>query len=428
MTVDYPSALAFLHASRQQEIASLRHLLKSGKLTTEVSQLIHELQRERGASNIWLCSAGQLFSDERLRCVRQVTRSQQNVMALLPSLPQAGGDWPVSSRLFSAIAIALQALNEHAVLRQQVSELQLTHAQAMAGFNHIIRQLLNLVFEMVDAASDPGVSRALIAMFSFMQGKELAGQERALGAVGFAAGHFPQALREQMLALIDAQEGCFSHFTQFADADTLQQWQRVAQSEGDVERLRRIACTLVRPDKQHAAMTQRWHHSLTRRIDGLKTVEDKLAAALMQRCRQSITEAEALGNIGPDEVQLQMKLRAGEPAWSVFFNSDSPQEPQVVSQQTESLAPQLGRSLLALVQQQSKRLQDQDDELAAMRASIEDRKQIDRAKVLLMRHHRYSEAQAWQTLRKMAMDQNKRMVDIASALLAVASAFATPTT
>ncbi|MEJ5078082.1 ANTAR domain-containing response regulator [Erwinia sp. MYb535] len=85
--------------------------------------------------------------------------------------------------------------------------------------------------------------------------------------------------------------------------------------------------------------------------------------------------------------------------------------------------PQLGRSLLALVQQQSQRLQDQDDELAAMRSSIEDRKQIDRAKVLLMQHHGYSEEQAWQALRKMAMNQNQRMADIASALLAVASAF-----
>lgn len=419
-----PSALAFMRAARQQEMASLRYLLKSGTLTTQISQLIHELQRERGASNIWICSAGQLFSDELSQCGRQVAHSQDSVIALLPLLPPKESDWPLSSRLFSAMATALQALNQQDELRQQVRQLQLSHAVAMDGFNHIIRQLLQLVFEIVDTAAEPGVAHALIALFSFMQGKELAGQERAIGSAGFAAGHFPPALGQQMVALIDAQERCFTHFMQFADADSLQCWQSVAQSESDVERLRRIACTVTRPDEQGAAMALRWYQSLSRRIDGLKTVEDRLALTLMQRCRESITEAEARAESGPDDVQQQMKRRAQEPAWSVFFSADAGREPLPLSLQADGLTPQLGRSLLTLVQQQSRQLQDQDHQLAAMRASIEDRKQIDRAKVLLMRHHGYSEDQAWQTLRKMAMDQNKRMAEIASALLTVASAFA----
>jgi AmiR/NasT family two-component response regulator len=38
-----------------------------------------------------------------------------------------------------------------------------------------------------------------------------------------------------------------------------------------------------------------------------------------------------------------------------------------------------------------------------------------------MNHHNMSEEQAWQRLRKMAMDKNQRMVDIARALLTVKS-------
>ncbi|MEJ5176773.1 ANTAR domain-containing response regulator [Erwinia sp. MYb416] len=188
---------------------------------------------------------------------------------------------------------------------------------------------------------------------------------------------------------------------------------------------RRIACTTARTDEQGAAMALRWHQSLSQRIDGLKTVEDCLARALMQRCRQSIAAAEAQRDITPIDLQQQMQKSAREPAWSVFIAGNDGRAPvSSGTQEPGGLTPQLGRSLLALIQQQSQRLQDQDNELAAMRASIEDRKQIDRAKVLLMQHHGYSEEQAWQALRKMAMNQNKRMADIASALLAVASAFA----
>ncbi|MBD8161845.1 nitrate regulatory protein [Erwinia persicina] len=420
-----PSPLAYLLASRQREIASLRSLLQSGRLTTEVSQLVHEIQRERGASNLWLCTSGQVFGDELSQCGQRVSRSQSEVIALLPALPEDESDGLVSSRLYSRIATALQALGEREALHEQVQQRTLSHDESMAQFNHIIRQLLNLVFEMVDTASDPGVSRALIAMFSFMQGKELAGQERAAGSAGFASGGLTPALIQQLVALIDSQERNFSHFAGFADADSLQRWQQVAQEESDIERLRRIACTASRTDEPDAAMALRWHQCLTRRIDGMKTVEDRLARALMQRCRQSIALAESQGQCLTDDLlQQQMQNRANEPAWSVFIAGEpwpppSPAEPL----EADALTPRLGRSLLAMIQQQSKRLQDQDDELAALRASIEERKQIDRAKVLLMRHHDYSEEQAWQALRKMAMNQNKRMVEIASALVAVASAF-----
>lgn len=424
MSGHYPSALAYLLASRQQEIASLRSLLQSGRLTTEISQLIHEIQRERAASNLWVCSAGQLFSDELSQCGYRVSHSLQAVITRLPPLPDEARDEPASSRLYNRIATALHALEGMKTLRKQVRALQLTHGVVMEQFNHIIRQLLNLVFDMVDTASDPGVSRALVAMFSFMQGKELAGQERAIGAAGFASGQFTPAIGQQIVALIDAQERCFSHFAVFADEESLKRWQQLEQSENKIERLRRIACTAAQADEQGAAMALRWHQSLTQRIDGLKTVEDCLARALMQRCRQSIAEAEAQRDIPPSDLQQQMQKSAREPAWSIFVAGSDLRSP--VSSGTlepDGLTPELGRSLLALIQQQSQRLQDQDDELAAMRSSIEDRKQIDRAKVLLMQHHGYSEEQAWQALRKMAMNQNKRMADIASALLAVASAF-----
>lgn len=421
MSLASSSALAWLAASRQSEIAGLQQLLQAGRLTGEISQLIHVLQRERGASNIWICSQGQLFGDELPQRGRDVGRCLQNVLALLPPLPAADSPRAGNSRLFSRIAAALCALEALDPLRQSVRLLAVSHATAMSTFNNAIAQLLNLVFEMVDTASDPGVSRALLAMFSFMHAKELAGQERATGSAGFAAGEFTPAQSQQIIALIEAQERCFSYFEQFADAASLQCWHGLAGAEGEMERLRRIACTGSRPDQQGAAMALHWYQRLTRRIDGLKTVEDQLAVALMQRCRQSIAEAEA--PLSAAELQLRVPQAQGAPAFSLVLAGETWQDAQQPPLAAGGLTPKLGRSVLELIQQQSKRLQDQDDQLAAMRASIEERKQVDRAKLLLMRLQGYSEDQAFQTLRKMAMNQNKRIGEIAAALLAVAPAF-----
>ncbi|MBF4664254.1 ANTAR domain-containing protein, partial [Cronobacter malonaticus] len=75
---------------------------------------------------------------------------------------------------------------------------------------------------------------------------------------------------------------------------------------------------------------------------------------------------------------------------------------------------------LPLVRQQAREVESLTRQLASLQANLEERKLIDRAKSLLMSHQQLSEEQAWHQLRKLAMDQNKRMVEIAEAMLAVA--------
>lgn len=58
-------------------------------------------------------------------------------------------------------------------------------------------------------------------------------------------------------------------------------------------------------------------------------------------------------------------------------------------------------------------------ELEETRTQLADRKQIDRAKGLLMKHRNLSEEQAYNAMRKMAMDRSQRLVEVASNIIAV---------
>lgn len=59
-------------------------------------------------------------------------------------------------------------------------------------------------------------------------------------------------------------------------------------------------------------------------------------------------------------------------------------------------------------------------ELAEMKRALEDRKVIDRAKGMLMKARGVSEDEAYALLRKAAMDQGKRVADVAQALVTAA--------
>ncbi len=60
------------------------------------------------------------------------------------------------------------------------------------------------------------------------------------------------------------------------------------------------------------------------------------------------------------------------------------------------------------------------DELKKTKATLSERKLIERAKGLLMRERQLSEDEAYAALRKLAMDRQQRLVDVAEALLAFA--------
>ncbi|ALV91961.1 MULTISPECIES: nitrate regulatory protein [Pantoea] len=399
-------ALEYLRASRASEIASLQRLLRTGEQILALSELIHVLQRERGASNIWLCSEGRLFGDELEARAIEVQQRQDVAMTMLP----AAVAQPGYSRFCMLIAAALQALDSLPVLRQQVRKQSCRHAQAMEAFNHVIRTLLNLVFEAADTASEPEISRALIALFSFMQGKELAGQERATGSAGFAAGTFSPEQRQRILALIAAQEQSFNTFSQFADSQNLQRWQEMADAGSQIERLRRIACTDA-PCGENGVL--QWFTLLSQRLDQMKQIEDTLCITLMNCCQRAISASE--------QADPQQVAHREEASFSLYIAGASWLDGQETTLDSQGLAPQLGRSVLSLIGEQAQRLKAQADELATMRASLDERKIVDQAKSWLMEQHGFSEQDAWQALRKSAMNQNKRILDIAQAILAVAA-------
>ncbi|WP_410016635.1 nitrate- and nitrite sensing domain-containing protein [Sodalis sp. C49] len=415
MIADTSTAIRFLQASRQSEIAALRRLLQTGELVGAVSQLVHMLQRERGVTTLYLSSG--LHADTLEKPARDAVIAERAVLRLLGR--EEGVNRPASdSQRLGRIAAVCYALGRLPALRRRIRRAGIDQAQAAAVFNAVIRSLLALVFEAADTAAEPAVSRALIAMFSFMQGKELAGQERAQGAAVFAARAFSAAARQQLLDLIEGQERCFATFGEFSDPLNLQRWGEMARDgDCDVERLRRIVLT----GNIAADHSLRWYEATTRRIDLMKGVEDGLAAVLMQLCRAGIDAAQDAAGDWPGDAALEALLarQMDQPVeYSVFVAAAGPDD-AAEPLGNNGLSPQLGRSVLSLVGQQSRRLRELADELAQLRATLNDRRQVEDAKLLLMRHQRLSEEEAYNALRRMAMNQNKKLTEVAAAILAV---------
>lgn len=408
------SGLSFLIAARRCEIDALDQLARTSELVGAIGRLVHALQRERGMSNVFLASHGGRFADQRGPQIAECLALEQQVRAGFDRL-EAEHHRAVGAghgaRLFSRIAWVLPGLDALPALRRRIDALELQPAQAVAAFAKLVAGLLAVVFEAADGATDPEISRLLVAMFNFMQGKEFAGQERAFGAAALALGRGDDAQRQQWRHLIESQERCFQVFIDFS-GDAVRTLWHDSQSDAvlaELERLRRKGATSVPAD---ALLSQAWFDCCTRRIDAMQTVENRLSADLRALCDHKTAQAR-----GELAAYRQLLGTLAPQAGGALFFDDAQQAQDATPAQ---LGRHLERSVLDMVQEQSQRLQAMSDELDTVRASLNERKIVERAKGLLMAHRRLSEAEAHKMLRQTAMNQKRRLVDVAESMLAMA--------
>lgn len=416
------TASRFLIASKRCEIDALETLLGMAPWIASVSDLIHALQRERGASNLYLGSKGTSFDDERQRHLRE---TEAALAGFLNSLEGLEGERPASqdrTRLFSRIAHAVHALGKLREMRDRVAVLRMSPKEAVDAYSDLIRHVLEIMFEAADAAVDPRISRLLVALFNLIEGKEFAGQERATGAGAFAVGSADSATCARLLALVEEQDRCFLYFENFAEEPVRKLWQELRHSPDarEVENLRRGFCAKQTDRSLDRSLSKAWFAHTTARIDAIKGVEQNLLGHLEVLCREKLENARA--GLREEKSALEGLLESGEdlgPPVVVFCGAAEMEDGQAVS--AVASGPRLGRSMVEMLHTQARRLRQTNEELAAAKAALEDRKVVEKAKGLLMKHRDLTEPQAHKFLRDLSMKQNRRLAEVAEALVAMES-------
>jgi hypothetical protein len=412
-----PATLRFMLAARRSELLGLEDLAQTCELVTRISQLVHALQKERGYSNLYL-SGNAPHQRLQLDGLSQAADSlERQVRDDLERIDQNGLGSADKTRLFTRIAYALHSLDELPALRRKIREHRISMQDATAALVRLIGGLLAVVFEAADTAIDPAITRNLVALFNFMQGKELAGQERALGVAGFASGYFTAEMLERLEHLLECQERSFVTFSRFASPAALELWQCLCASPSNAQacRLREIARRTHADAQVDCQLGELWFELHTARIDAMKSVETCLEQDLLQRCQQSMQRIRSDLHSHRRLLDGLSDMHAAAEQARLFsvHNSDRDNPTE------EGPGANLARSTLDLLQSQTQRLQGMHDELREARQALDERKLVERAKQLLIKQQGCSESEAYARLRQTAMNQGLRLDEVAQRLLAL---------
>ncbi len=257
-----------------------RDLDELSGLSVHISALVHELQKERGATAGYLGSGGERFVSTLPGQYRETDTAADELEKFLSTYT----DVKFGHELGGPLSAALNMMNEIEDMRSRARSLNLSESEAFKYYTGINSHFIDVISYLPRHSSDAELSSLASAYVNFLKGKEHAGMERAVLSNAFASGGFAPGELESFTALVAAQETYIDVFLSFASAEQRAFYRRIMgeSSSEDVKRMRRTAFEKA-SGGGFDIDAQYWYDQATQRIDLMKQIDDRLESDVMSR-------------------------------------------------------------------------------------------------------------------------------------------------
>lgn len=268
--------------SKQSTLEELQELIV---LTVANNGLVHELQKERGATAVYIGSKGKKFSDE-LQDQRKLTNKAQAHFNVKLKIFSSDND--TANNIISNIKSSLSKLDD---IRTRSDDLSIPLSQAIGYYtsqNHLMLSLTGFfsVISPTEVISDT------LAYYNFLEAKERAGIERAVASGSFAKDTFKQAAFQKFTSLVAMQDSYLEQFSNKASSTTVNAYKNTLNDSAviEVNNMREIAISIGQrgPFNIDAAV---WFKNATARINLLKDIENLLADEFIADIKELIDES-----------------------------------------------------------------------------------------------------------------------------------------
>lgn len=398
------SAEQHLLAAKDAAIANLKELESNLEWLSAACDLIHQLQRERGLTNIWLVSEGRR---KQVELQAQLKRVDSELESFCAQISDQGNASRLANepKLLASLAQLMLSLSTLAYHRAEIQAMKLQPLDATLGYNHLVQQILTLIFDLAETAREPNTARAMIALVHLIQVKELAGQERAWTAIGFARGNFVERLCQRLARNQSDTVQMIVIFQQSAAQTLLNSWHEIEASSlfSEITQLRGLRRQLCKGQSIDPAIAEAWYDKATEYIDQLALLEAQAIELLEAECRVQIDDAQR------SKVKIEKHLQDMTPS--------KPIDPLLQDAASDVAIWGAQGALHQLISEQNAQIEQLQVDLTQARSALQERKLIERAKDILKQQMKLDDDAAYRQLQKSAMDSGRSVADVAARVL-----------
>jgi methyl-accepting chemotaxis protein len=272
---------AFLIFQQYSTYAEMGKLERLAKFSPSITNMVHELQKERGRSAGFISSGGRDTFAAKLTAQRANSdKLRKKLLVAVESFNKAAYG-PEFSKLLDN---AMQNLSKLDAERKKVSSLDAGVAHMAKYYTGTIGSFLDAVAYMGHLSSDGGVYGIIASYTGILFAKENAGIERAMGAAGFSRGMFAPSIHKKFVSLIAKQDAFIHEFRHSATPAQIAFYENAmkAPSVAEVDRMRKIATESLYNGSDISGISGgQWFDTITKKINLFKKVEDRVSADLI---------------------------------------------------------------------------------------------------------------------------------------------------
>ncbi|ADU96994.1 nitrate- and nitrite sensing domain-containing protein [Thermovibrio ammonificans] len=282
----------FLISQNLKKEENLEKLKTSILISTRVSAVVHELQKERGRTAGFLGSGGETFKEE-LKAQRAETDKE---IAKLEELLNKETLMAFPPKIRQELVDVLDNLKAISSERLKVDSKEVTLRQAIAFYTNLDNKLIDLVARLAHYAKEADISRELLGYSDLMYAKEKAGLERAILSVAFANNKFstPQ-LFQRFVDLMAQQKAFLKSFELAAPENVVRYYREVVSSSQSAQQVKNYEELALQTPFQGGwnVDPNLWFSTITQKINLMKKVEDYTAQDLISRITEKLSAAKS---------------------------------------------------------------------------------------------------------------------------------------
>jgi len=243
-------------------------------LSQKLSLLIHETQKERGASAGFVGSKGTKFSHILPKQRLLTDTKRKEYMAYLKTINLSS----FSKELQKDVSIFQADLDNLDNKRAQISNLNISLKDTVSYYTNMNAKNLNIVSLTAKLAQHQELVKSLDAYTSFLKSKERAGVERAVLSGTFAQNKFGKGMFAKVITLIAEQNAYLDSYMSMATEESKAFYKSTMNSPliGEVNAMREIAKSKA-SEGNFGVDSVVWFKTITAKINLLKKVDDELA-------------------------------------------------------------------------------------------------------------------------------------------------------
>jgi len=242
------------------------------QLSVKMSDVLHELQKERGASAGYVSSSGKKFRDILPNQYKQSNLKIATLQEYMQKNPSEYVDIVRSRIDFDSIS----------VMRSKVQALKVQTKDAVKFYTALNKKLIDTVANFSIIPNNNDLRTDFNSLVIFISAKERAGIERAVLSGVFAANRCSRTTAAKFASLVSEQKALTNLFLQTTNGYLRQEYKKIASDSvfNEVEHYRTIANSKIEDFNVDPTV---WFQTITKKINKLKEFEDIIKNYTLQR-------------------------------------------------------------------------------------------------------------------------------------------------